>query len=524
MINGFQNDLLNTTGLIDINSTNVYTDNLYIDGQLFNPNNISGIIKQNLSLTGQNDLIDTNFLGNIIQSDSSRSAYLANLHNIGTFNQNGSIQQVNGQVSVRDVNCGVITQSNNDYITQNVNSTGINTLASTNITNLVVTQSITLPNNISLPDSTYTNSDIVMYNGEIIQTGFGTNQLIKTDFVQDVLFDKNVEMTNLTSTSKFNNTTINNLLVMNGGISQNSGFNQFLSSTFPNITFTGNLNNISANVFQFLNGTTSNIQQQIDNITTNYLVSCNVGTVTTNTVASNIPASVIISENVASTQNNIIYDYIFNIPQGIEGPQGPKGDKGSKGDDGSDGKDGRDGRDGSDAVVDIGSIIGLVVDFIDLAGTTAAITALQAQVSALQVANLAQDASITSLNTKTLYQSTAGLNTRFTSDLSVSNGVSDVIRLSQTGGSYIQSDLEVQDLECSNLVSNGDIYCADDAVLLGNATIGTQKASNHIQIGSATNFSTVDINGLNINMNGLLTINGIPYTSFLTPSGLFSQI
>jgi hypothetical protein len=524
MINGFQNDLLNTTGLIDINSTNVYTDNLYIDGQLFNPNTISGIIKQNLSLTGQNDLIDTNFLGNIIQSDSSRSAYLANLHNTGVFNQNGSIQQVNGQVSVKDLNCGVITQSNNDYITQNVNSTGINTLASTNITNLVVTQSITLPNNISLPDSTYTNSDIVMNNGEIIQTGVGTNQLIKTDFVQDVLFDKNIEMTNLTATSEFNNTTINNSLVMNGGISQNSGFNQFLSSTFPNVTFTGNLNSINPTVFSYLNGTTSNIQQQIDNITTNYLVSCNVGTVTTNTVASNVAASVIISENVASTQNNIIYDYIFNIPQGIEGPQGPKGDTGSRGPAGEDGKDGSDGRDGADAIVDIGSIVGLVVDLVDLAGTTAAITALQAQVSALQVANLAQDASITSLNTKTLYQSTAGVNTRFTSQLSASNGVFDTIRFDPTGSSYIQGDLQVQDLECSNFVSNGDIYCADDATLLGNIVLGTQKPSNSINIGSASNFSTINMNGLNVNINGLVTINGQPYNSFLTPSGLFSQL
>lgn len=525
MSTGLQSNYASTNGLIDVYANDVYTDNLYISGIAFDPTTTSTLINQPLSLGGTNQLQQTNFNGNITQNNSANSTSVQNLSNTGAFNQNGPVNQTNGNAVLQNVACKVITQSGNDYITQNTSSTGVNTFGRTNVTDLVVTSSIVLPSDISLPTSTYDNSSIIMTNGsEIIQTGSGINQFIKSDFVGDVLCDGNITQTSSSATSALNNLTVGGFLNMNGGISQNSGFNQFLSSTFPNITFTGNLNNINPTVFSYLNGATSNIQQQIDNVTSNYLMSCNVGTVQTNTIAPNTPASVIISQNPASTQNNVIYDYIFNIPQGVQGVQGPTGSRGPAGEDGKDGADGRDGRDGSDAVVDIGSIVGLVVDLVDLAGTTAAIATLQAQVSALQVANLAQDASITSLNTKTLYQSTAGLNTRFTSQLSASNGVFDTVRFDPSGSSYIQGDLDVHNFECNNLVSNGDIYCADDATLLGNITLGTQKASNSINIGSATNFSTVNINGLNINIVGVLTINGIPYNSFLTPSGLFSQI
>jgi hypothetical protein len=75
-----------------------------------------------------------------------------------------------------------------------------------------------------------------------------------------------------------------------------------------------------------------------------------------------------------------------------------------------------------------------------------------------------------------------------------------------------------------DITSNGNLYVPDDGQILGNVTLGTQKASNSINIGSAVNFSTVNINGLGVNLNGIVTVNGFPLSTQFTPSGFFSQI
>lgn len=54
MINGYSNDLINTTGLNDVNAYSVYTENLYINGELFCPDSINGIISQSTDLAGTN--------------------------------------------------------------------------------------------------------------------------------------------------------------------------------------------------------------------------------------------------------------------------------------------------------------------------------------------------------------------------------------------------------------------------------------------------------------------------------------
>ena len=123
MINGFFNSLLNTTGLNDVKADNVYTVNLYINNTLFNPDAINGLISQPSDLAGTNQLQKTQFNGDITQPNSSNSTSVQNLHNACTLYQDGSILQTNGNNSFQNINCKTITQSGNDYITQNTLST-----------------------------------------------------------------------------------------------------------------------------------------------------------------------------------------------------------------------------------------------------------------------------------------------------------------------------------------------------------------------------------------------------------------
>ena len=96
---------------------------------------------------------------------------------------------------------GVITQSNNNYITQ-IGSTGANTFRQTYISDLVVTNSISIsisiPSGTSISSSTICTSDIILNNNWIIQTNTTTiliNQLEKTDFIDLIYFDGNISAT-----------------------------------------------------------------------------------------------------------------------------------------------------------------------------------------------------------------------------------------------------------------------------------------------------------------------------------------
>jgi hypothetical protein len=123
---------------------------------------------------------------------------------------------------------------------------------------------------------------------------------------------------------------------------------------------------------------------------------------------------------------------------------------------------------------------------------------------------------------------TSGNLTRFESQITASNGVSDKIKLNPNGDSYIEGNLHIDNLECSSISGNGSLFIPDDGSILGNVTLGTQKASNTITIGSATNFSTINMKALSINIEGIVTINGIPYyptNNYFNPtSGFFQQI
>ena len=120
-----------------------------------------------------------------------------------------------------------------------------------------------------------------------------------------------------------------------------------------------------------------------------------------------------------------------------------------------------------------------------------------------------QDNRISELERKTKYQdSLNNLNqTSFNSDLIIK--YTDPI--TQTTTNKIILDRETGNINCNTIEANdfnanGNIYTPDNLTALGNVNLGT------------TATSTININSLNTNINGFLTVNGLPFTS-----NLFSQ-
>lgn len=281
------------------------------------------------------------------------------------------------------------------------------------------------------------------------------------------------------------------------------------------------------------------------------------GTISTSTLDPGAAASVSVTVAPTSTAQNLIWNWNFGIPQGYKGD---KGDKGSKGDDGSRGERGpagSDGTNGSDGVVDAGlilGIIGAIVDVGTIAATAAAVVTLQTQLLALQTELAVVSGDVSAITTKTSnLQAVPGVNSTFTSPLRVSNGLVSNVVLNPSGTSSFALPLQLD----SNLTASGhtqvntlnvsgnvssSLFLGNNTSTVADATIshsaptlptsvnnqGTMTlAASTINVGSASNFSTVNISGLNINLTGILTINGIPYaplSSFFSSTGRILQV
>lgn len=208
-----------------------------------------GVILQPSGLTGgPNTLIATNMLGTLnLQNAQLNQNAGATINQLGRTNFKNTVTlaagvtQSGGPNVLNDTNIGVITQPNGKYITQS-GSTGVNTLRQTNISDLIVTNSITLPATVTIPSASYS-GDITMNNCEIIQydtTGTHMNQFIASDLTGPAFFDGNITQTNASKTSQLQNLTIDGSMNLVCNMSQTTGFFNALSdSTFTNITCTG---------------------------------------------------------------------------------------------------------------------------------------------------------------------------------------------------------------------------------------------------------------------------------------------
>jgi len=137
---------------------------------------------------------------------------------------------------------------------------------------------------------------------------------------------------------------------------------------------------------------------------------------------------------------------------------------------------------------------------INITANTTSITALVTDVAAL-------DTTVETLTTKTLYQSTGvslgGSNyTRFNSDVTLNNGVSDVIKLSKSGTSEFANSVQIDNnLTVANTITTDNMNIND-----GLNTSGTFTHSGTTSILSQNgnknfNFTTGDIGKISANFN-----------------------
>lgn len=96
--------------------------------------------------------------------------------------------------------------------------------------------------------------------------------------------------------------------------------------------------------------------------------------------------------------------------------------------------------------------------------------------------------------------------------LNVAHNVSSSIKFGNNVNNYAEGTISYISNQFPNPSSTENVGTLNiDASKLN---VCSNVPSNTVNIGSTTNFSTVNINSLNTNITGILTINGVPYSSF----------
>ena len=210
--------------------------------------------------------------GYISQSGSGSNTLKASQFN-GQISQNGSIIQSSGGTTLLDSNIGNITQNTSKTITQITGGTGTNYLNTTDITNLVVTNSMTIPSNITMPSATYNGDMSFIGTAKINQSGStGINAFNSSNFNSYINLSGNLTQTNSASTSTFYTPTISGLITC-ADISQISGTSALrglsCNQLDMNINYdivlkgTGKINQSTATGINSLNQISMNANQDI---------------------------------------------------------------------------------------------------------------------------------------------------------------------------------------------------------------------------------------------------------------------
>lgn len=232
------------------------------------------------------------------------------------------------------------------------------------------------------------------------------------------------------------------------------------------------------------------------------------------------------SATVTNTGTSSALILNFAIPQGIQGEQGPQGDRGPKGDKGNTGNDGTS--------PGIGDIVSVVLSTIAYSSLQTQVSTLSGTITAIQGELLTVEAQITTLQAKTAFLSAVttinGVNvtaSRFTSDLLISNGISDRIALHQDGTSQFYGDMTIgQTSANNNLTVNGqvttnEIVC-QSAISFNNSVGLVGYGTNMLNIGTSLNNSVINIGGGTsiINLNGIVnSSNPFNFTGFVNQVG-----
>ena len=265
---------------------------------------------------------------------------------------------------------------------------------------------------------------------------------------------------------------MNGVFTQSGGISVLYEGNRYLFST-TQIKYCTNLtSDVQAQIDDLEYSTpddVSNLQNQINECYTNMVVrSCVTGS----------PASVTIFIDVNDPRTCYMDFVIPPGAQGPQGPQGPRGDDGARGPKGEQGEQGPQGSSADSTAIAAIAIAGMVAEGGVIAVLTVAVTALQAEMIAAQLA-------IATLEAKTTFQTASISSTDFSSDVQVKVplSLSPAVTLSITRES----------------VFNNGIECNGDFSANGDVSLGSNSLTDNVK---------VDIFGNAINMKGVVDMQG----------------
>jgi hypothetical protein len=490
---------------------NTYVSDLTITGTLTLPSSISqptatytnnnivmtgtGCIIQ--SGTGQNQFVNSDFIndatfdGNISQTNATKTSTLQNTTHNGVTNFVGNITQ----------------------------SSGTNVLHDTTISNITST---------SITNSTSINSNTIVTTGKVTANTLETNLISNAEFntlnnidttqtIQQQLDTILTSLSNKLGSISVGTITTNTLAAGSSasvGVSINTSLSTPINSVMD-FTFgipRGNTGETGATGATGAKGTAA--------------TSIWLGNVTTTTLDAGLDASVTISYGLYDATNKTqLLDFSFGIP---------KGDKGDKGNSSSGvwgtlndlfGVDGNP-VDLFDITSTSASFIALQIQVVALAGAVAIlqsqmtaveaeVAVLQTQVAVIEADILTIDGQITTLETKTADINYGLSGTTFNRSIQVLTGGVPTIDLNSAGVSTF----------ANSVIIDNDLLVGVDTTLTNVTASGLVNMTGYtINIGQATNFSSVNISSLNTNITGILTINGLPYyPSYMGSSGYFNQ-
>jgi hypothetical protein len=269
---------------------------------------------ENLSYSLGDDryVTQNNYNTEITLIDSSFNSVNSNIGVIQTKVQNITYDASNNRTNTQNINAGSIYQPDGFKINQSTgSSTAYNYLQNTNVTNLNVTGTLSIPSGTTINGATY-NSDIVLTNpARINQSGTGINNLNSTNFTGNITVSGTLQGLSpsiygfLNSITSNVQTQLSNLQTTTSQQSYSTGTTSFTN----NVSVSGTLQGLSPSIYGFLNTISSNVQTQLNSLssnlgTTNSTVSSN-NTNLQNQITTNANSISTLNSNLTSTNSTV---------------------------------------------------------------------------------------------------------------------------------------------------------------------------------------------------------------------------
>lgn len=227
-----------TLGTLTVTNLNVDSYGFYVDG-------FGNAISSSLPYTMNNSL---NVVGNTLTLENGNINQIGttSLNTLKTTSINGSFTcqsdliQTGGNTVLKNITCDNVTMNSNKSISQSGSGVA-NSLGSTQISNLVVTTSMTFPSTVTIPSATQT-GDLTFTDGAMIiqdLTEAGTNY---NTFMYSKIAKLDIDgnMVQNSGTATLLNTTVAGTLQIQGDITQTAGQSVFKAIGCDQLTLSAN--------------------------------------------------------------------------------------------------------------------------------------------------------------------------------------------------------------------------------------------------------------------------------------------